>query len=262
MFDSIAISLVMLSILSTSELKRVLSTGLAIFVKSIPVIYAAPVTMKRLRDLPAAFASIGLAGVLSLTTVLVMRLPLRIATTTLESTAFKGGWSMSAWDAVFYLNYLGLLPSPDSPIYRALGIIWVPVLIALTWVAFRRFGTHTDYALVQSLLVCTLAFLIFKARITEQYALYLFALGAVDVAIWNPSRRSTLIWSVLVALIYLFVNNYFLVRFLSPIYPGFVEFENSMNDAVGPLRYAITLVTGVAFTCLNIRYLVTLLKHR
>jgi len=261
MFDSIAIALVILAIMSTSELKRVFWTGLGVFVKSIPVIYAAPVTMRRARDLPAAIASVGLAGLLSIGTIVIMKMPLQVATTTLESTASTGGWSMSVWDAVFYLNYLGLLPSSDSPAYRVLGLIWVPALIIFTWVAFKRFGTQTDYGLVQSLLVCTLAFLIFRARVTEQYALYLFALGAVDIAVWNPARKSTLTGTVVVALFYLVINNYFLVRFLSPIYPGFVNFENMMYNTIGPLRYALTFVTGIAFTCLNIRYLVTVLRR-
>jgi hypothetical protein len=260
MFDSIAISLVFLSVMSTTEVKKVLWAGLGIFVKSIPVIYAAPSTMKRLRDASFAFISIGLAGILSLTTFVIMRWPLSIATATLESTAFKGGWSMSAWDAIFYLNYLGLLPTLNSLVYRTLGIIWVPALIGFTWMAIKRFGTQREYGLIQSLLVCTLTFLIFKAQVAEQYGLYLFALGTVDVAVWNPARRSLLLTSMFVALVYLIMNNYFLVRFLSPIYPGFVNFENTMYNAIGPIRYAADLLAGTVFTCLNIKYLAKVLK--
>jgi hypothetical protein len=261
MFDSIAICLVFLSVMSSTQARKVLCAGLGIFVKSIPVIYAAPSTMKRLRDVLFAFGSIGLAGLLSLTTFIVMGWPLSIAAATLESTAFKGGWSMSAWDALAYLNYVGFLPSFDSLVSRTLGIIWIPVMIGFTWIAIKRFGTRREYGLIQSLLVCTLVFLIFKAQVTEQYALYLFALGAVDVAIWNPERRSLLLTSMFVALIYLIVNNYFLVRFLSPIYPGFVNFEGTMYNTIGPLRYAADFLAGTAFTCLNIKYLGHVLKE-
>jgi hypothetical protein len=162
---------------------------------------------------------------------------------------------MSAWDVVTYLNYLGYLPALSVQVYETLGLLWVPVLLVFTWIAVKRFGTQGEYGLIQSFLVCTLTFLIFKARITEQYALYLFALGAIDVAVWNPARKSTLFATLVVALIYLIVNNYFLVRFLSPVYPGFVSFENSMSLTIGPIRYAATFLTGTAFTCLNIKYL-------
>lgn len=260
MFDSIAICLVFLSMTSLGESKKVLWEAVAILAKSIPVIYAAPATMKQLRGFWRALLSISLAALLSLITFLIMRWPLSLATATLGSTAFKGGWSMSAWDVVSYLNYLGYLPALRVQVYETLGLLWVPVLLVFTWIAVKRFGTQGEYGLIQSFLVCTLTFLIFKARITEQYALYLFALGAIDVAVWNRARKSTLFATMVVALIYLIVNNYFLVRFLSPVYPGFVSFENSMSLTIGPIRYAVTFLTGTAFTCLNIKYLVDVLR--
>ena len=260
MFDSIAISLVFMSLMSREQAKRVLWEAVAIFAKSIPVIYAVPATMKRLRDVWYAVLSIALAALLSLITFLVMRWPLSLTTSTLGSTAFKGGWSMSAWDVLPYMNYLGLLPSPSVQVYETLGILWVPALMVLAWIAVKRFGVKGEYGLVQSFLVCTLTFLIFKARVTEQYALYLFAMGAIDVALWNQARKSTLLASVMVALIYLIINNYFLIRFLSPVYPGFVSFENVMSIRIGPIRYAVAFVTGTLFTCLNIKYLVDVLR--
>jgi hypothetical protein len=260
MFDSIAVSFVFLSMMSTGQSKKVLWEAIAIFAKSIPVIYAAPAMMSRLRDVWYALLSIGIAALLSVITFLIMRCPLSAATGTLASTAFKGGWSMSAWDVFVYMNYLGLLPALSVRVYETLGILWVPALIVFTWVAFKRFGTRGEYGLIQSFLVCTLIFLIFKARVTEQYALYFFAIGAVDVAVWNQARKWTLLASVVVALIYLVMNNYFLIRFLSPVYPGFVNFENSMSVAIGPIRYAVTVLTGTLFTCLNVKYLGDVLR--
>jgi hypothetical protein len=246
--------------MSTSEARKVLWAGLGIFVKSIPIIYAAPSTMKRLKDLPFAFLSIGLAGVLSLAAFAVMRWPLSIGTATLESTALKGGWSMSAWDVFAYLNYVGLIPSFDSGVHFVLGIIWIPALVGFTWIAIKRFGTQREFGMIQTLLVCTLVFLIFKAQVTEQYALYLFAFSAVDVALWSPGRKSLLFASMFVAMVYLIMNNYLLVRFLSPVYPGFVNFEDAMYKTIGPVRYITDLLAGIAFTCLNIKYLSDIMK--
>jgi hypothetical protein len=133
-------------------------------------------------------------------------------------------------------------------------------MIIFTFIAIRRFRPETDAGLFQALIVCAIAFLVFKAQVAEQYALYLFALGAVDVALWNPQRKRLLISTMIVAMLYLVTNNYFLVRFLSPIYPNFVDFESMMSLLIGPIRYSLIFVTGTLFTVLNIKYLVDVLS--
>ena len=264
MFDSIAISFLMISVESIGQFRRSFWTGLSIFAKSIPIIYAAPTTLmnrKKVKGLSAFVVAIGLPATLSVATFMIMGWSLSIVSMTLASTAGKGGWSMSVWDAFSYFNYLGLLPAVPPAVYGMLGLVWIPALVIFTWIAIRRFRTETDYGLLQALIVCTLAFLIFKAQITEQYALYLFALAAVDVTLWNPQRRRHLVATVVVAMIYLVMNNYFLVRFLSPVYPGFVSFESAMYSVIGPARYAINFLTGTSFTILNVRYLADVLTQ-
>lgn len=265
MFDSIAICFVIISSSSISQIKRALWTGFAIFVKSVPIIYAAPTTLKSVKnakDLTALIAALGVPSVLSAITFLIMRWPLPTISATLASTAVKGGWSMSIWSAFFYFNYLGLVRALTTDEYTALGLVWIPAVVVFTWFSIRRFRTETGYGLFQALIVCTLAFLIFKPQVAEQYALYLFALAAVDVALWNPQRKRLLFATMTVAMVYLVMNNYFLVRFLSPVYPDFVGFENAMYTAVGPARYAINFLTGTAFTILNVRYLADVLTHQ
>jgi hypothetical protein len=261
MFDAIAICLVFLSVTATDEVKKVLWAGLGIFAKSIPIIYVAPTTMRRPKDWWPPLASIGFAGMLSLTTFIMMGWPFTVVTPAIVSTAIKQGWSMSAWDTLPYLTYLGYLPALNSQISLAISLLWVPAIIAFTWIAIKRFGTKGEYGLIQSLIVCTLAFLIFKAQVTEQYALYLFAFGAVDVGVWTPARRSLLLGTMIVALVYLIVNNYFMVRFLSPVYPGFASYERAINTAIGSIRNAVTFLSGTAFTCLNLKYLTDVLKR-
>jgi len=158
--------------------------------------------------------------------------------------------------------YLGIMQPLAPSLYSILGLLWIPALLVMTVWAFRRFRVETDYGLVQTMLVVTLAFLIFKSRVTEQYSIYLFALSAIDVALWNPKRRSTLLATMAVALIYLIVNNYFLIRFLSPIYPNFTQVESELYQWIGPVRYAADFLLGSMFTILNIRYLVALFKAR
>jgi hypothetical protein len=162
------------------------------------------------------------------------------------------------------MGYFGLPGLPGNPttiitIYRVLGFVWIPAILAFTILAFRKLGFETDYGLLQSMLVATLVFLIFKARVTEQYAIYLLALAAIDVALWSPGRKRLLITTMAVALFYLVVNNYFLIRFLSPVYPDYTSFELAMGQ-FELIRRTVLLLSGTTFTILNISYLTTILK--
>ncbi|HKM75645.1 MAG TPA: hypothetical protein VJZ32_04440 [Candidatus Bathyarchaeia archaeon] len=265
MFDSIAICFLIVSVSSIGQVRRALWTGLAIFAKTVPIIFAAPITMKSLKSLKDASGfvlALGLSAVLSGVTFIIMGWPFSTVSTTLVSTAGKGGWSMSLWTVLPYLNYLGVLAPIPANVYGTLGLVWIPVMVIFTCIAIRRFRTETDAGLFQALIVCTLVFLLFKAQVTEQYALYLFALGAVDVVLWNPHRRRLLIATIIVAMIYLVMNNYFLVRFLSPVYPNFVDFESTMNNLIGSVRYAMIVLTGTAFSILNIAYLADVLTRK
>jgi hypothetical protein len=140
--------------------------------------------------------------------------------------------------------------------------VWIPALLLFTLLAIRTFEVETDYGLVQTLLVVTLAFLIFKARVTEQYAIYLLALSAIDVAIWNRGRKRILLVTMGVVLGYLLINNYFLVRFLAPVYPDFSQVESALFQMIGPVRYAVNFLLGSIFTALNVVYLIELFKKR
>lgn len=260
MFDSLAMAFVMISIMSTSYLRRGFWTGLGVFAKSIPIIYAVPMTVKRMRDSWVLLVVVGLPAMFSLIILTVRGWPFSVIDATLTSAAAKGGESMSVWDAFFYLNYVGALPPLPPNEYRVLGLLWVPALAIFTVVAHRKYRIETEYGLVQSLILVTLGFLIFKARVTEQYAIYLLALSVIDVVLWNPKRKQMLVATMAVALIYLIMNNYFLIRFLSPVYPEYTQVESALYQLIGPIRYTVNFLAGSIFTYLNVRYLVAVLK--
>jgi len=261
MFDSIAMSFIMISIMTTNFAKRSLWSGLGIFAKSLAIIYAIPITFGKTRNWWPVFLAVALPTLASILTITGMGWSLSTAMGTLASTIGKGGalGSMSVWDVLAFLFYLGIYPPLSQNAYRILGFIWIPVIAAFTILAFRKLGFGTDYGVVQSMLVVTLAFLIFKARVTEQYSIYLVALGVIDVALWNPQRKRLLTATVVTALFYLILNNYFLVRFLSPIYTNYQEFEIALSQ-IEPIRVTLLLVSGIVFTWLNIRYLINILK--
>ena len=259
MFDSIAMSLVMLSITARNEVKKATWVGMATLAKSVPVIYVLPLAIIGKKGWTRILLGFVLPALFSVIIFLVFEWSLSSVTGALTYTAARYGESMSIWDSFFYLDYLGILPHLSDTLYALLGLLWIPAILIITATARKRFGFDTDYGLVQSLLAITLIFLIFKARITEQYSIYLLALSIIDIALWNIRRKSLLFATMAVATIYLFVNNFFLVRFLSPIYPGFTQFESSLNVSFGAIRLTLNLITGTAFTVLNIRYLVKVL---
>lgn len=260
MFDSIAMAFVMISVMSSSYLKRGIWTGLSILTKSIPVIYAVPTTVRRRHDSFNLLMALGLPTFFSLIMFLTFHWSFSTIKPALLSAAGKGGESMSIWDLFFYLVYLGVLQPLTPNVYRILGFLWIPAVVAATFVASRRFRFDTDYGLIQSLILITLIFLIFKARVTEQYAIYLLSLGAIDAAVWNPKRKTTLLLTMSVALVYLVSNNYFLIRFLSPLDPSALQIESALSQAIEPIRVAVNFLFGVIFTGVNVLYLIAVLK--
>ncbi len=261
-FDSIAMAFVMLSIMSTVYVKRGFWTGLGIFAKSVPIMYAVPTTWRHLRDSRGLLIALGLPIVFSIGMFLILGWPISAINPVLLSAASKGGETMSIWDSFFYLNYLGILPPLTPDVYHILGLLWIPAVIVFTLIAFRVFRFKTDYGMIQSLIVVTLAFLIFRARVRENYAIYLLALSVIDVAVWNPQRKKLLLLTMAVASIFLINNNYFLIPFLSPIYPNFVQMQSTLNQVIGPVRYAVNFLTGSMFTYFNIRYLIAALRRQ
>ncbi len=263
MFDPIAMSFIMISIMTANLTKRGFWSGLSIFAKSLAIIYAVPITFGKTRNWWPVCLAVALPALASILTIRVMGWSLSTALGTLASTVGKGGalGSMSAWDVLAYLFYLGIYPPLSQNAYRILGFIWIPAVVAFTILAFRKLGFGTDYGLIQSMLVVTLAFLIFKARVTEQYSIYLVALGVLDVALWNPKRKRLLTATVITVLFYLILNNYLLVRFLSPIYANYPEFEIALSQ-IEPIRVTLLLVSGIAFTWLNVRYLISILTSK
>jgi len=262
MFDSIAMAFMMISVMSAGYAKRGFWTGLGILAKSIPVIYAVPATIKEKRGLLGLLIAVGLPALISLATFLAAGWPISLINASLTSTVIKGGDSMSIWDALVYLNSLSIFPYPNATTYTILGVLWIPATIAFTLIAFRAFRFETDYGLIQSLLIVTLAFLIFRARVTEQYAIYFFALAVIDVTVWNPKRKQLLLLAMAVALAYLVTNNYFLIQFLYPVYPNSTQIELAISEKIGPIRDALIFLFGTTFTLTNIAYLIQILTQR
>lgn len=262
MFDSLAMAFVMISIMTTRHLKRAFWAGLGTFAKSIPVIYTIPLSLKSRRNWQSFLVAIALPIGFSAATFAVMGWSLTTVTSALSYTVTRSGESMSVWDLFFYFNYQGIIPTLDPFVSDLLGILWIPAVIIFTLIAYRKFGFDSDYGLIQSLLVVTLSFLVFKSRVTEQYAIYLLALSTVDFALWNPNRKPLFLATAGVALLYLVMNNFLLIRFLSPVYLDYGQIENGLSQVIGPARLAVNFLSGSVFTALNAGYLISILRSK
>lgn len=258
-FDSLAMCFVILSMASRRFLKRSLYEGLAILAKSIPVIFALPLLARR----PSRSWGLFVAALIPASvTALALDLygwPLATTTSTLLSTANKGGESMSVFEILYILNYAGLLPQ-WFPAYL-FGLLWIPGVVIALIIAIKRFGQETDKAVVQTMLVAVLSFLVLKAQVNEQYSIYLLALAIIDVSVWNPDRKRLLLWMFAVSTLFLLTNNLLLIRFASPIFPRAVAIDNTLDAQLGLVRFAAKFVLGSLFTILNAAYLVSIFRE-
>jgi hypothetical protein len=261
MFDSIAILFVVFALTVRPGAYRGMWAGVATFAKSIPVIYAIPLSRgpKPLRNLALA---LGIPIVASLLIVWIMGWPVSGVGGSVASTVAKSGSSLSLWETLYYLNTIGVVSNSALGLFSFAGYVWivaVPVAIVL---AYRWFGFDTERGLVQSLLLITLTFLLLREAVNEQYALYLVALALIDVGMWSPQRRNLVIASMAVVLIFNATNDFLFIRYASPLFHQALTVESDLIAKVSAPRNDALLLEAVAFWAVNIYYFFSLSKER
>jgi len=262
MFDSIAVLFVVLALSARPGAYRGIWAGLATFAKSIPVIFAIPLSRgpKPIRNLALA---IGIPALASFAIVWLMGWSVSIFGTTMQSTLATTRLSLSAWEVMFYLNTIGWIPnSALNFLFDWGGYIWIAGVAIATVLAYRWFGFDTERGLVQSLLLITATFLVLRGQVNEQYALYLFALVLIDVALWSPQRRKLLFASVAAVLLFHVTNDIFLIRYVAPVYPHVLTIEANLIGAINPERNFLLFFWATIFWLLNVYYFVALYKER
>ena len=175
MFDSLAMVCVVMALSVRRETARSLWEALAIWIKSIPLIFAIPLAFSGSKSKRNLLISLALPAALSAAVGPVLGWPISSAIETVESTATKGGQSLSVFGVFFYASPYGQISYPPL-LLDALGLVWIPAVLAATFFAYRWFGFDTEKGLVQSLILCAAAFMLFKAQVNEQYSIYLLAL--------------------------------------------------------------------------------------
>ena len=269
-FDSMAMALVMLALLSPSGKARSFWEGIATFAKSIPVIFILPLSYSRERKLVNFAIAIGVPVSLTVLAVYFTGWPwspppgaVGAVAKTLTSTLAKRGFPLSLWGTLLYLNTLNVVSrSTLTSIFSWAGYLWIPAVGAVSLLAYRWFGFSTDRGVVQSMLVVTLTFLLVRGQVNEQYAVYLLALLLIDAALWSP-KRMRLFYALSVVIVAATVtNNFLMIRFLTPVYPDALQLEASLVGAVYSMKNAVQYAEGLAFCGFNIWYLAALIKER
>lgn len=261
MFDAIPMLFLVVALSVPPGKYRGSWAGLATFAKSIPLIYSIPLARgpKTLANLALA---VGIPALLSLGIVWAAGWPLSVFAQTLQSTLGKGAHSLSLWDGIYYLYYLGAISNSGMSALAWTGYIWIAAVAISTVLAYKWFGFDTERGLVQSLILITLTFLLTRAQVNEQYALYLFALALIDVAMWSPQRKNLLLASFALLAIAIASNDVFLIRFLAPVYPQAVNIDLALIASVDPERRALLFLEAMAFCALNIYYFWSLYNER
>ncbi len=262
MFDSIAVLFVLLALTARPGAYRGIWAGLATFAKSLPVIFTVPLSRgpMSLRNLALA---IGIPVVASLAIVWLMGWPFSAFGITIQSTLPTGRQSLSAWEVMFYLNSIGWIPDSSLNFYYQWGgYIWIVAVGTATVLAYRWFGFDTERGVIQSMLLITITFLVLRGQVNEQYALYLFALALIDIALWNPQRKRLLFALVAAVLLYHLTNDPLLIRYVAPVYPHVLTIEGDLISAVNPERNFLLFFWAMVFWLLNVYFFVTLYRKR
>ena len=101
-----------------------------------------------------------------------------------------------------------------------------------------------------------MTFLVLRGQVNEQYALYLFALALIDVAMWSPQRRRLLFASIAAVLALHVTNDLLLIRYVAPVYPHVLTIEANLISAINPERNFLLFLGGMGFWLLNVYYFV------
>ena len=266
-FDSMAMLLVMIALLAPPGKARSAWDGVAAFVKSIPVIFILPLSYARGKRWTNFAIALGIPVVSTAIIVYIAGWPVTgqhyTVLSTLENTLQVYGYPLSLWGTWVFLNNLNVLPDSVFQGVLSWGVyLWIPAVVAASLAARRWFGFDTDRSVVQSLLVIALAFLLARGQVNEQYSIYLLALLLIDATLWSPKRMRLFYAVTLVIVAAIVTNNVLLIRFLSPVYPGALQFEANLITSTGQLRNVLLYIEGLAFSGLNIWYLAALIKER
>lgn len=261
MFDSLAMLPVIMALEARREEARSALEGMAIWIKSIPLVFSIPIAFSGDRKARNLAIAILLPALASIAVILIAGWPLNTAFATLNSTVVKGGQSLSAIGVIYYLVEFNVISPVSSLAMSVIGYVWIPAELIAVYLGYRWYGFSTRKGLVQSLLICSIVFMLFKAQVNEQYGVYILALALVDLS-WNPSRKWLYVLLTAADMAFLLVNNVFLIRFTAPVYPDWSITETKIAMMLGRWIPGVELASAIAFAALNVAYFIMIYQAR
>ena len=261
MWDAIPMLFVVFALMARPGAYRGAWSGLATFAKSIPIIFAIPLSWgpNKVRNLGLA---LGIPVVASLAIVWLAGWQVTSFQIAVQSTLARGGSSLSLWETVYYLNSIGLISNSVLNSFVSTGYVWILAVAIATVLAYRWFGFDTERGVIQSMLLLTLTFLLLRGVVNEQYALYFYALALIDVALWSPERRRLVLVGIAAVLMFNATNVLLFIRYVAPIVPQALTIEANLVAKIGPERNALLFLEAVVFWVVELYYFYSLVKER
>jgi Gpi18-like mannosyltransferase len=261
MWDAIPMLFVVFALMARPGAYRGAWSGLATFAKSIPIIFAIPLSWgpNKVRNLALA---LGIPVVASLAIVWIAGWQVTSFQIAVQSTLARGGSSLSLWETVYYLNSIGLISNSVLNSFVSTGYVWILAVAIATVLAYRWFGFDTERGVIQSMLLITLTFLLLRGVVNEQYALYFYALALIDVALWSPERRRLVLVGIAAVLMFNATNVLLFIRYVAPIVPQALTIEANLVAKIGPERNALLFLEAVVFWVVELYYFYSLAKER
>jgi Gpi18-like mannosyltransferase len=261
MWDAIPMLFVVFALTARPGAYRGMWSGLATFAKSIPIIYAIPLARgpKPIRNLVLA---LGIPVVASLVIVWLAGWQITSFQIAVQSTLARGGSSLSLWEAAYYLNSVGVISNSALNLLVSTGYVWIPAVAVATILGYRWFGFDTERGMIQSMLLITLTFLLLRGVVNEQYSLYLFALGLIDVALWSPQRKRLILVGIAAVVLFNATNVLLFIRYVTPIVPQALTIEANIVATIGPERNALLILEAAVFWAVELCYFYSLIRER
>ncbi len=250
MFDAIAAVVLISSLLPIASWKKSSLLGLAILLKSIPVVFF-PYEFFRTRGRDRW--TILMAGAIPLFFTLGV---FALTGWGFQDIARTLSWeSHGAPQGMTFQRLLGspyVIPFlPSFPLLILLfGYVWIPaIMIGTIWIR-RRIPGNEARAAVQCWAFVAVVFFLTRWVVNEQYLIYLLPLLLLDVRLWHPERRDLFTITWILGFVFLVFNNPLLVRFTAPTYLGALDIEyyfENLSPFALPWRVSLD-VLGIAFS--------------
>ncbi len=249
MFDSLVACLILAALLVPGPWKRSGYLGLGILLKLLPVIFV-PYEFFRARGrgrwavvpafaIPAAFTAAAFAltgwGIAGFTGMLAWE----------SHVAPQGMTPATVLDSPLLVGYL----FTDPTWVYLLGYAWIPGVLLGGWWAAHRFAGDGPQDALQAYVFLTVVLFLLRWQVNEQYLVEFLPLLLLDVVLWHPERRGLFRATWVLGLAFLVLNNFLLVRFTAPVYPGALPFESALgaNPVFSTARLVSLIALGTLF---------------